>query len=234
MAILAGKISVEKGYLAIDNALDIFKNYYGQIIEKQELNEEMVNSLFAISLLGPLRFKESKIAIRILDAVNINESKFIDICHDLNSKELIDMYQDEAVKVSDQSFGNYILEYVLIEKKNISICNLLKLGFPAYKNKLIYALNTLISIFNSDNIKEYIVRQVNESWNSAEPELQIDYLTCFHALNEEKSLNIIKSRIKKTDVVSEDLIKYDFDRKKNYNTIKTLDVNILCKRYYNS
>jgi hypothetical protein len=227
LAILAGKISIEKGYLAINNAMDIFKNYYGQIIDKQELNEEMVNSLFAISLLGPLRFKESKIAIQILDAVNINESSFIDICHDLNSKELIDMYQDEVVKVSDQSFGNYILEYVLIEKKNISICKLLKLGFPAYKNKLIYALNTLISIFNADNIKEYIERQVNESWDLAEPELHIDYLTSFHALNEEKSLSILKRRINEMEVFNEDLTEYDFDGKKNYNTIKTLDINIL-------
>lgn len=227
LAILAGKISIEKGYIAINNAMDIFKNYYGQIIDKQELKEEMVNSLFAISLIGPLRFKESKIAIRILDAVNINESSFIDVCHDLNSKELIDMYQDEVVKVSDQSLGNYILEYVLIEKKSISICNLLKLGFPTYKNKLIYALNTLISIFSTDNVKEYIERQVNESWDLAEPELQIDYLTCFHALNEEKSLSILKNRIKKMEVVNEDLMKYDFEGKKNYNTIITLDVNIL-------
>ncbi len=227
LAILAGNISVEKGYIAINNAMDIFKNYYGQIIDKQELNEDMVNSLFAIALLGPLRFKESKMALKILEEVNINQNRFIDVCHELNSRELIDMYQDEVVKVSDQSLGNYILEYVLIEKKSISICKLLKLGFPAYKNKLIYAFNTLISIFNTDDIKEYIERQVNESWDLAEPELQIDYLTCFHALNEEKSLGILKNSINKMEAVNEDLMKYDFDGKKNYTTIKTLDVNIL-------
>lgn len=227
LAILAGKISIEKGYVAINNAMDIFKNYYGEIIDKQVLNEDMVNSLFVISLLGPLRFKESKIAIQILDDVNINENSFIDICHDLNSKELIDMYQNEAVKVSDQSLGNYILEYVLIEKKSISIYELLRVGFPAYKNKLIYAMNTLISIFNTDDIKEYIESQVNESWAIADPELQIDYLMSFHALNEEKSLSILKSRIDNMEVVNEDLMKYDIDGKKNYNSIKTPDINLL-------
>lgn len=227
LAILAGKISIEKGYVAINNAMDIFNNYYGQIIDNKELNEEMVNSLFAVSLLGPLRFKESKIALQILDAVNINENSFIGVCHDLNSKELIDMYQDEVVKVSDQSLGNYILEYILIEKKNISICKLLELGFPEYRNKLIYALNTLISIFNTDDIKEYIESQVNKSWDLAEPELQIEYLMCFHALNEEKSLSILKSRISEMEIINEDLLKYDFEGKKNYNTIKTLDINIL-------
>ena len=50
--------------------------------------------------------------------MNINSERFIILCHDLNDRELIDLYQDEVAKVSDQSLGNYILEYVLIEKKD--------------------------------------------------------------------------------------------------------------------
>lgn len=76
--------------------------------------------------------------------MNINSERFIILCHDLNDRELIDLYQDEVAKVSDQSLGNYILEYVLIEKKTISIFRLLQTGFPEFKNKLVYALNTLI------------------------------------------------------------------------------------------
>lgn len=227
LAVMAGKMSIEKGYIAINSAIDIFKNYYGKIIDSQELNDEMVNSLFAIALLGPLRFKESKIALQILEAVNININRFIEVCHDLNSKELIDMYQDEVVKVSDQSFGNYIIEYVLIEKKTISMIKLLDLGFPKYKNKLLYALNTLISIFNTNEIKEYIERQVNESWDLAKPEFQLDYLTCFHALNEEKSLCLLKENIDRMEIVSDDLTKFSFDDKKNNHSINMLEVKIL-------
>lgn len=232
LAILAGKISIEKGYLAINNAMDIFENYYGKVINSQKLNEVMVNALFVIALLGPLRFKDSKITMQILEDVNINESEFIEICHELNSKELIDMYQDEAVKVSDQSLGNYIIEYVLIEKKTISLSKLLDLGFSRFKNKLLYAINTLISIFNSDKVKEYIERQVNESWNLASPELQLDYLTCFHALNEEKSLCILKRSIDEMKIVSEDLTKFSFDNKKNNHNIKMTEVKILCGYKY--
>lgn len=232
LAIMAGKMSIEKGYIAINSAIDIFKNYYGKIIDSKELNDEMVNSLFAIALLGPLRFKESKIALQILEAVNININRFIEVCHDLNSKELIDMYQDEVVKVSDQSFGNYIIEYVLIEKKTISVLKLLDLGFPKYKNKLLYALNTLISIFNTNEIKEYVEKQVNESWNLAEPEFQLDYLTCFHALNEEKSLCILKESIDGMETVSDDLTKFSFDDKKNNHIINMLEVKILCSYKY--
>lgn len=144
LAILAGKISIDSGYLAIRNATDIFAQYYGKIIETTDLTEEAINTLFVVSLLGIIRYKESIIAQKILELMNINSERFIILCHDLNDRELIDLYQDEVAKVSDQSLGNYILEYVLIEKKTISIFRLLQTGFPEFKNKLVYALNTLI------------------------------------------------------------------------------------------
>ncbi len=118
LAILAGKISIDSGYLAIRNATDIFAQYYGKIIETTDLTEEAINTLFVVSLLGTIRYKESIIAQKILELMNINSERFIILCHDLNDRELIDLYQDEVAKVSDQSLGNYILEYVLIEKKD--------------------------------------------------------------------------------------------------------------------
>lgn len=36
LAILAGKISIDKGYAELKNAEDIFKNYYGRILKRQD------------------------------------------------------------------------------------------------------------------------------------------------------------------------------------------------------
>src|SRR5690625_5496335 len=52
LAILAGQSAINKGYKAINNVEDIFKNYYGEIVDTQNLAEESVNILFIISLLG--------------------------------------------------------------------------------------------------------------------------------------------------------------------------------------
>ncbi len=232
LAILAGKISIDNGYLAIRNATDIFAQYYGKIIETTELTEDAINALFVVSLLGTIRYKESIIAKKILELMNINSERFIILCHDLNDRELIDMYQDEVAKVSDQSLGNYILEYVLIEKKTISIFQLLQTGFPEFKNKLVYALNTLIKLFYSEDTRNYIEEQVNISWNKADESQQAEYLKCFHALNEEKSLFILKQEIDNTKCVEMDILQFDIDSKRNYNNIKCEEIAILsCFKY---
>ena len=227
LAILAGKISIDSGYLAIRNATDIFAQYYGRIIETIELTEDAINALFVISLLGAIRYKESVIAQKILEIMNINSECFIILCHDLNDRELIDLYQDEVAKVSDQSLGNYILEYVLIEKRTISIFQLLQTGFPEFKNKLVYALNTLIKLFYSVDTKNYIEEQVNISWNKADTSQQAEYLKCFHALNEEKSLSILKQKIDSTKCIEMDISQFDIESKKNYNNIKCEEISIL-------
>ncbi|MBD5452450.1 MAG: ATP-binding protein [Lachnospiraceae bacterium] len=232
LAILAGKISIDNGYLAIRNATDIFAQYYGRIIESTELTKDAINALFVISLLGAIRFKESVIAQKVLDIMNINSECFIVLCHDLNDRELIDLYQDEVAKVSDQSLGNYILEYVLIEKKTISIFQLLQISFPEYKNKIVYALNTLIKLFYSEDTKNYIEEQVNISWNEADKSQQAEYLKCFHALNEEKSLSILKQIIDSTKCIEMDISQFDIDSKKNYNNIKCEEIAILSSFKY--
>ncbi len=232
LAILAGKISINGGYLAIRNATDIFTQYYRKIIDNTELTEDAINALFVVSLLGIIRYKESIIAKKILELMNINSEHFIILCHDLNDRELIDLYQDEVVKVSDQSLGNYILEYVLIEKRTISIFQLLQTGFPEFKNKLVYVLNTLIKLFYSEDMKNYIEEQVNISWNKADESQQAEYLKCFYALNEEKALSILKQKIDNTKCIEMDILQFDIDSKKNYNNIECEEISILSSFKY--
>lgn len=232
LAILAGKISIDSGYLAIRNATDIFAQYYGKIIETTELTEDAINALFVVSLLGTIRYKKSIIAQKILELMGINSEHFIILCHNLNDRELIDLYQDEVAKVSDQSLGNYILEYILIEKKTISIFHLLQIGFPEFKNKIVYALNTLIKLFYSEDMKNYIEEQVNISWNKADESQQAEYLKCFHALNEEKSLSVLKQKIDSTKCIEMDISQFDIDSKKNYNNIECEEIAILSSFKY--
>jgi len=224
LAILAGQSAINKGYKAINNVEDIFKNYYGEIVDTQNLAEESVNILFIISLLGAVRIQENQFALDLLKYFAISDFRFLTISHQLNEKELVDLYHDEVVKISDQSLGNYILEYMLIEKKGISIVEILKLGFPDFKNKIIYALNTLMSLFHSDENQKYIEEQINKSWDTADLSLQEEYLYSFYQLNEEKSLQIIKRSIDEMDIRNFNLKEFNFEKQKSHIKIKTLDL----------
>ena len=116
LAILAGKTSIQKGYVAIHNVTDIYSNYYDEIIDEGINSIKKVISALVISLFGPFKYKECIAAVRILDKFEISENDFFIICHELNDKEIVDLYMEQVVKISDQSLGNYLLYYVLIEK----------------------------------------------------------------------------------------------------------------------
>lgn len=232
LAILAGKISIENGYLAIRNATDIFAHYYGRIIENAELSADEINALFVISFLGAIKYKENETALKIMELVGINSECFTELCHNLNEKELIDLYHDEIAKVSDQSLGNYILEYVLIEKKIILISQLLQIAFPRFRNKVVYVINTLIRLFYSEEMRKYIESQVNISWSAAEEEKQDEYLYCFHSLNKEKTLAVIKQKIDNTEGVEMDVTSLDIEGKKNNIRIECDEIAVLSSFKY--
>lgn len=109
---------------------------------------------------------------------------------------------------------------------------MLQTGFPEFKNKLVYALNTLIKLFYSEDTKNYIEEQVNISWNMADESQQAEYLKCFHALNEEKSLSILKQKIDHTKCIEMDISQFDIDSKKNYNNIECEEIAILSSFKY--
>ena len=65
--------------------------------------------------------------------------------------ELVDICRDKAVAVSDQCFANYLLKYVFIDKRTISLSVMLDSCFQAYRERTIQAVNTLLNLFQNPN-----------------------------------------------------------------------------------
>ena len=226
LAFLAGMKSIEDGFHSIRNAEDIFKNYYGRIIDEAKLKKEDILMLFFIAVSGPVKNNENQLYnnLKKLYGQNIDE---IAIVENLYSLELVDWFKSEITKISDQSFGNYLLYYVLFEKKWVSVDNLISIGFPSFKHKIVYALNTLIEIFNSEECIKYIKDSINAAWDSVPEKQNLDYLESFYLINPDKALSIIKSHIDQEEHVEFDLHNFDVNSKKNYHNFSTKIIEIL-------
>lgn len=226
LAFLAGMKAIDEGFFAIRNAEDIFKNYYGNIIDEAKLTREDILILFFIAISGPVKNNENQLYnnLKKLYGQNIDE---IPIVENLYSLELVDWFKREITKISDQSFGNYILYYVLFEKKWVSIENLISIGFPNFKNKIVYALNTLIEIFNSEECIKYIKDSINAVWDSVPDHQNLDYLECFYLINSDKALSIIKSYIEQEEYVEFELHNFDVNSPKKHDSFSTKIIEIL-------
>lgn len=226
LAVLAGIRSIEYGYPAIKNAEDIFKNYYGRVIADAKLTKDDIMMLFFIAVAGPVKGSENQL-FNILKKSYGNEIVETDIVENLYSLELVDWFKNEITKVSDQSFGNYIMYYVLFEKKWINVENLISIGFPNYRNKVIYVLNTLMEIFNSEELLKYVENSIISAWENVPTGQEMEYLESFYRVNPDKALSIIKNHIDQENTVDFDLRSYDINSKKNYHKISTKEIEIL-------
>ena len=233
LAMLAGMRAIDGGYFAIRNSEDIFKTYYGDIVDKSDLDKEDILYLFVIAYLGPLRYKNNDFYKSIKDSLSI-EKKEEDVFEKLYSLELIDWFKKEIVKISDQSMGNYIVYYVLIDKKWITINKLIKDGFPQNRKRIISILSMLVNLFASEENLEYIKSEINEAWEEAPKEYTWEYLKCFHNVNEERTLCEIKKHIDSDKKKEFNLLDYDINKYKNYQNITSDVIEILSGFKYSS
>lgn len=225
IAVLAGKISKKNGLSSINNSVDIFKYYYGEIIEKQFHDKNKIIVAFIVTLLGPFEYEKNRLAKEILKDIGIYEEEFYKICYEFNENEIIDLYMDKAAKISDQSMGDYLLYYVLIEKKFINLDYIIKKLFGTYKRKLIYILNTIMKLFYSEDNLKYIEEKVNIAWSNIEGNMEkFEYLKTFYQFNEEKSLAYIKNKI---DLMDEEDIVLDYSKLKERENNKLISSELI-------
>lgn len=109
----------------------------------------------------------------------------------------------------------------------VSVESLISAGFPAFRNKIVYVLNTLIEIFNSEECSKYIEDSIISAWDNAPLEQEMEYLESFYQVNPDKALSIIKNHIDQDVNVDFDLHSFDINSKKNYHNITTKVIGIL-------
>lgn len=227
LAVLAGKLSVDNRATLVD-ASNIFANYYGEILNEQKIDEKTLKCLFIVALLKTVRVGDNDFAKMLLDEFSISWDEFREISQTLHYDEWVDYYLEEIVKINDQSFGDYILEYGLIERKYISVYRLLELGFPENKKNIVSGINTILRLFYSDKTRDYIKEQVIERWNKAEGENEQEaYLEVFGQFNLDKSLLILSEKIDALPHDDLEITEKIFQTSKNNERIDSKTIGIL-------
>ncbi len=228
LAVLAGCRAIKSGFASIRNAEEIFKNYYDPIIDNADLKKSDLIYLCFLALLGPVMYKQDSFFQEIrnlhLHINNVDEEETLEKLYDL---EIIEWFENEIAKISDQSFGNYILYYVIYEKKWINLAFLIEKMMPSRRRKIIYALNTLIGLFQTDGVKIYIEENINEAWSHADDEMEKYYVESFYSVNPIKGLCYLKKYVTEEKAAEFDLKTLDIKSKQNNNTISKKEIEIL-------
>lgn len=219
IAVMATQAALDGKIKSLNSVLDVFKNYYDRIIEHNKLNSRQIKILFYISLFSPFSIKNKDIvaALEELDIYDIHEYE------SLRDLEFIEFFNDEAIKICDQNFANYIVYEYLIEKKDIKLSDLLLKLYPRFISKFISAINMINSCFLDEEIIKYISKEINIVWNKEEYKNDPTFLKLFHNVNVPKTLGIIKKQIEQIEPVDiPGKIKYESNTYLNNELIEIL------------
>jgi hypothetical protein len=82
--------------------------------------------------------------------------------------EVLDMFENKVVKISDQILSTYLFYLVFFKEKLIDFSILINDNdlFPQYKQRLIDAINPILNTFNFDEIKIIMKPAVDDAWSA--------------------------------------------------------------------
>ena len=232
IAVLAAKGIVQNKIKNLQNVIDIFRSYYLPVIQEKNLDINDIKVLFVISLLGPFNIKEDNEIDIAISKLEIEKEQFITIVNKLNKIEMVDLYNNTAVKISDQNFGNYIEYKFLIEDKVMLVSNLIECLYPKCILKMINAFNMINSIFADKETEQYLIEEVKKVWDKEPYNSDSKFLTYFYNVNRIKAIGIMKKEIEKESVKLIDLSDFDFKSKMNNEGIDNKKIEILSSFKY--
>ena len=231
LAILAGIRTTKSRMPLINNIEDIFRNYYDPIIDEIGIKKNDLIVLAIISFFWVTRITYNDYYTALINKY-IGKVSGTEYLEKLSNQGLIDFYENEIVRISDQSLGNYILFLVIYKNKWIDLVDLIDHSFP-HKTKLIVNLiDTLLSVFKSNDLESFIKSCINESWNNAAAEFQGDYLELFFQFNPLKGLSYIRDIFQ--NISNDDCGQKipDFELINNSNKIEIKEIEILTRYKY--
>jgi len=224
-AIMAGKIAVAKQSLgSISDSTQLYESYYGKLIKNNMLDQNRDLWVVAgiIAFLTALNLEKLEYLTAVLKNVGISENLFKKYAHQLHELELVDIHNDKAVKISDQSFGNYLLSYVFVEKRIIPLSVMLRDCFKNYKTHVINAFNTLANIFASKKMHEQLEKEVGIVWDefqSTKNPLFFDFIKVFHVIRPTDTLLILQEKIDALPQENFDIYSIDFEKEKRHQSV---------------
>lgn len=233
IAILAGQIAREKNRIdSINDISQLYDAYYTPILEKQQLLNEkrLCISAGLIAFLQTIRLDYLDPFLPILEENEITKECFSTCIQALNELEIVDIYNEKGVRISDQSFSNYLLKVVFYDRKLLKLSTLIKHFFENYREKTIYSINTLISIFNNPELHDFVKNEVLIMWEVFSKEkssLFLDFIKAFYQVNPITALKNIRNYIDHEPLTDVSIVTFDFQKGRNNNHISDNVLEIL-------
>ncbi|KAA1179699.1 hypothetical protein [Paenibacillus sp. B2(2019)] len=232
LAIMAAKVAKRENNLqSIRDVTMIYEEYYESIKRDIDALDDVNIKKAAgiVSFLRTIDFSNNEQMTSIEEVFSISKYEFWEAVKKLHDIEVFDMYENEAVRVSDQVLATYLFYLTVFKESIIDFSVLLNNFFPKRKQLIIDAINPVLNSLNTKDIMEKMSSHVKNALaiakENGDGETTLELYSVFWFIDRTSTLLYVRDSVKGLE--SEGFDYKDFQIKKDNNIPKPSLLSIL-------
>lgn len=229
MTVIAATMLKANNYEFITNGKEILDSYYSQIIRDNALSQNEKKSLFILSFKQKLELTSRESMTDLLDFFKISFDSFLLALKQLHDKELCDIYQDKATKVSDQSLSDFVIIDFIANSKEFRVRDFFRELYPKCAKEIIDMIVRVTELNSSGDWLDYLTNEIKYVNNEIILEVEKEqFLIQFGVLIPIESLGYVYKKIQLAENVEFQVEQQEFEKKKKNNGVHDPIIHILC------
>lgn len=159
LAVMAAEVAQEGPLRSIYDVSALYDRYFSSIQkdllsagEKDLGNSQLLLVVAIVSFFKAVDRNNVELMNTIEEVFGLSATSFWEDAELLHSMEVLDMYEDEVVRVADQVLSTYLFYLAVFEKRVLDFGKLLHYFFPTMRHRVIDSINPILSAFGTRRI----------------------------------------------------------------------------------
>lgn len=217
LAVMAARIAERENTLqSIGDITALYDEYFASI--RRDLGElgdpTLLLAASIISFFRVLDRSNAEMMGAITDVFGLSSDAFWQSARRLHELEIVDMYENEVVKVSDQVLSTYIFYLAIFRERALDFTALLEHFFPKFRRQLIDAINPVLGAFDMEAIVAQLRPHVDRVWDvlrqRGDEDAFLNLIDVFWFVKQTDALVCLRDRIREIDPAPVPLIEVQF------------------------
>lgn len=221
IAVMAAKVAKDNDTLeSIRDVSELYDTYYSSIRSDFDAlrDENILKVAGIVSFYRNIDRTNSDLMSGIEKAFDISTKDFWQAVKILHDMEVVDMFENEVVKISDQVLATYLFYLVFFKEKLLGFSILVEGLFPQFKQRLVDAINPILNTFDFEETKKTMLSSVDKVWGDIKESNETNFLkllNVFWFLKPTDTLVFVQDKINGVDSEKLDFNEIEFSPKSN-------------------
>ena len=225
LAIMVAAVAKRENTLeSINDVSSLYDEYYRSIRQDMEQlgDENLLKSAGIVAFFRTIDRSNEELMGAIKTAFGISPEVFWKAVGELHDLELLDMYENEVVRTSDQVLATYFFYLAFFKERSLDFAALLKHFFPRLQYRLVDVLNPVLNTFDSMKIVEIMRPHVDRAWDTYEKagdEAKLmHFMQVFWFIKKTETLLYVSNNISNIEAESVDISKLEINPSSNLSS----------------